>query len=64
MRWNMQGRPTSCDRAVGCDAQVFVAGATGRLGARIVKMLLEKNNQIKVRPLSGVCCFGHCIALA
>ena len=31
-------------------AQVFVAGATGRLGARIVKMLLEKNNQIKVRP--------------
>ena len=29
---------------------MFVAGATGRLGARIVKMLLEKNNQIKVRP--------------
>ena len=39
--------------------QVFVAGATGRLGARIVKMLLEKSPQIKVRllwlnALSGV----------
>ncbi len=33
--------------------QVFVAGATGRLGARIVKMLLEKSPQIKVR-LSGM----------
>lgn len=31
--------------------QVFVAGATGRLGARIVKMLLEKSPQIKVRLL-------------
>ena len=34
---------------MGYGGQVFVAGATGRLGARIVKMLLEKNNQIKVR---------------
>ena len=31
--------------------QVFVAGATGRLGARIVKMLLEKSPQTKVRLL-------------
>lgn len=38
--------------------QVFVAGATGRLGARIVKMLLEKNNQIKVRPAYAVRCLA------
>ncbi len=31
-----------------------MAGATGRLGARIVKMLLEKNNQIKVSPADAV----------
>ena len=30
--------------------QVFVAGATGRLGARVVKMLLEKSPQLKVSP--------------
>ena len=31
-----------------CAPQVFVAGATGRLGARVVKMLLEKSPQLKV----------------
>ena len=35
---------------------MFVAGATGRLGARIVKMLLEKNNQIKVKPPNTAYC--------
>ena len=33
-----------------CALQVFVAGATGRLGARVVKMLLEKSPQLKVSP--------------
>ena len=41
-----------------CALQVFVAGATGRLGARVVKMLLEKSPQLKVSPRSRPSGFG------
>ena len=36
-------------RGLRASAQVFVAGATGRLGARVVRELLEASPQLRVR---------------